>query len=509
MAAKATDGKSRRYNCWQLHTPDESYIRRVIKHARDYDINIIVLSHEIIKYVSQLYEEKERVALIGRICEAAHKQGLQVYIWPHELEHDVPPEYFNQNVIDVDRPGFWDWLGEKYEKLCVDFPQFDGFVFTFHETPYKVFDKDQVQSEFPASSLFARMINTINAPCLRHDKEVVVRSFFYEPEEIEWFRKGMEHVDDNVILQCKCVPHDWDPFYPHNPMIGALPSRQKIIEFDCSSEYTGRNRIPYAAPDYFHYRWKYSSAQPGIVGYNARLDHRGFDALFTPNEINIYSLYRLTREPDITPDRLWREWTMERYGKDAAHFIEQALRPTFRIVNKMLWPLGCRFNDHSRLPFIEYAETHLAKFSVTKWASDNEQLKETREKVLNPDPLTLEDIIREKEEALALADICLGHLERAADFLSARDFKDLCCRMTLLRRMVEVWRLHAEAFFGYEILKRTGLEGQENLSARTKRAISSLYRQAEVSRVSGQKEPCSEERISGVADELKKQLEGL
>jgi hypothetical protein len=37
---------------------------------------------------------------------------------------------------------------------------------------------------------FARMINTIDRVCTRHKKDFIVRSFLYEPEEMEWFKDG-------------------------------------------------------------------------------------------------------------------------------------------------------------------------------------------------------------------------------------------------------------------------------------------------------------------------------
>ena len=67
----------------------------------------------------------------------------------------------------------------------------------------------------------------------------------------------------------------------------------------------------------------------GVAGYNARIDHGGYDALYTPNEISIYTLYRLIEDRRVDADDIWPEWTRLRYGKDGAAAVEKTLHPTF------------------------------------------------------------------------------------------------------------------------------------------------------------------------------------
>ena len=54
----------------------------------------------------------------------------------------------------------------------------------------------------------------------RHRKDFIVRSFLYEPQEMQWFREGYDKTGLHVMVQTKCEPHDWDPFYPNDPLIG-------------------------------------------------------------------------------------------------------------------------------------------------------------------------------------------------------------------------------------------------------------------------------------------------
>jgi len=316
------------YRAWQFHKLDIQYVLRSMELAPQYNINTVVFSHGMIGTTSQLYDGTERGEQLQMLARKAHELGLRVWIWVHELDN-VPEKFLEKNIVQMDRSGFWDWLEKRYEQVFTDYPEFDGLILTFHETEYRIFRDSQVQSKLSKPDRFAKMINTIYKVCKKYQKDFIVRTFLYEPIELEWVKEGLLKSDPGVMVQSKCVPHDWDPYYPHNPLIGAFPQNKQIVEFDCSSEFTGKNRIPYTSPEYFEYRWRFDLKQPGVVGYNARVDHGGYDAIHTPNEINLYTLYRLTEDPDITANDIWKEWTEKRYGRGATLAIENALKPTF------------------------------------------------------------------------------------------------------------------------------------------------------------------------------------
>ncbi len=503
---------------WQFNSMNMEYVSSVMQLAPQYGINTVVYSHGMLWNTMDLYDGNrlnspykgvEHGQKLRELAGIARKLGLKVWIWTHELA-DVPQNFVRDGVVQADMPGFWDWLADRYEKVFTDFPEFDGVVLTLQESQNKIFSETEVASALSGPERIARLINTIDSVCVRHNKDLVVRTFVYEPEELDWVKEGIGLTDPRVIVQSKEVPHDWQPYYPSNPVIGAFPGRRQIVEFDVSSEFTGKNRIPYASPEYFADRWRYALSFPDVVGYVARLDHAGFDALFTPNEINAYTLYRLTEDSTITPGAIWYEWTSQRYGRQAAPYVEQALRPSFEIVNKAFFPLHFWITNHSRLPSLGYAESHISSRSLVKWLPGEPHYTVLEHRLNHPDPEVLEEVLAEKDSALALADEALLYLERAQPFLTAGQYEDLHWRFSLLRRTVLVWRYHAEAFWGYKVL----LEGGRvpGLHERVVRAIAALYRQAAVSEKDphvGDKPPASAREIRQVADELRTKLESL
>ena len=466
------------WRAWQFHTLDLPYVLAGLRLAPSYDINTVVFSHEMIGYASELFNGTERGAQLTRLTAAAHAEKLKVWIWVREFE-EVPPQFMADGVVQMDRPGFWEWVRGRYEQLFTAYPSFDGLMLTFEESPYQIFNLRKVASTLPMPDRFTELIDTIDAVCRRFHKEFIVRSFLYEPEQMDWFQKGYAKTDPHVMVQTKCEPHDWDPFYPNDSLIGAFPGRKQIIEFDGSSEYTGKNRVPYTQPEYFERRWRYDLSKPGVAGYNIRVDHAGYDALHTPNEINIYAMWRFTQDPHLTAADIWKEWTEKRYGKAAAPEIEQALRPTFDIVNQSFFALQFWITNHSRLPSFAYADEHLHSRTMAKWYPGEPKYKGLEARLAAPDPELLEAILAEKDAAIALAHGALHHLQNAKARITPEQYDDLYWRLSLAERTAIVWKWQAEALFGYKVLA-TGHK-VPGLAERVQRALTSLKAEADVS----------------------------
>ena len=494
------------YRAWQFHKLDLPYVSATMKLARDYDVNTVVFSHGMIGYASQLFDGTDRGEKLRALAREAHAQNLRVWIWVRELQN-VPERFLDGKVVQLDRPGFWESLEARYEEVFAKYPEFDGVILTFHETQYRVFDAKQVASTMSMPDRFAKMIDTIERVCSRRNKDFVVRSFLYEPREMQWFREGYAKTPQRVMIQTKCEPHDWHPFYPDHPLIGAFPERRQIVEFDGSSEYTGKNRIPYTQPEYFERRWRYALSRRGVAGYNIRLDHAGYDAIHTPNEINIYAMFRFTQDPNVAAADIWREWSAMRYGNQAAGEIEQALKPAFDIVNRSFFALKFWVTNHSRLPDFNYADGHLRSRSTAKWYPDDARYKQLELELSRPDSVTLEKILAEKDSAVALAHRSLQHLENARRNLTAEQYGDLYWRLALLERTALIWKLHAEAFFGYKVIEaKHEVPGSRE---RVARALAALDLEAEVSAADpriGSDPPASANEIRGFVADLRRRL---
>ena len=52
-------------------------------------------------------------------------------------------------------------------RVFTKYPEFDGLMLTFDETPYRVFDTKKVQSALSMPDRFAKVMNTIDAVAAR------------------------------------------------------------------------------------------------------------------------------------------------------------------------------------------------------------------------------------------------------------------------------------------------------------------------------------------------------
>jgi len=494
---------------WQFHTLDQSYVLAGLKLAKQYDVNTVVFSHEMIGYASELFDGTGRGEKLKDLTAAAHAENLKVWIWVREFER-APDSFCEGGKIWIDRPGFWEWVAGRYDRIFKTYPDFDGLMLTFEESPYPIFNTAKIASALSMPDRFTKLIDTIDEVCRRYRKDLVVRSFLYEPEQMEWFRQGYQKTDPHAMVQTKCETHDWDPFYPDDPLIGAFPGRKQIIEFDGSSEYTGKNRIPYTQPEYFERRWRYDLGKPGVTGYNLRVDHAGYDALHTPNEINIYAMWRFTEDPRVTASDIWREWTAMHYGAPAAAEIEQALRPSFDIVNQSFFALQFWITNHSALPSLSYADEHIHSRTLAKWYPGQAKYTDLEERLARPDPELLEQILAEKDTAIAEAQTALQHLSNVKSRITPGQYDDLYWRLRLAERTAVIWKLHAEAMFGYKVL--VAGHSVPGLPERVERALGALDKQAEVSAMDpriGAAPPASAREIREFTADIRKRMAAL
>jgi len=498
---------------WQFHVMKPDYVKSVIDRAKDYDINTVSFSHKMIGETSILYDGDDisrRGEELHSLAIYANDKNLAVWIWIHEL--DNVPEHFLENAkVQMDKRGFWKWLEKRYDKLFVDFPEFDGIILTFHETQYKIFDDNKINSKLSKPERFSKMVSTMNKSCLKHEKDFVVRTFLYEPKQLDWVKKGLLMADaGNIIIQSKCVPHDWQPYYPNNPIIGVFPNNRQIIEFDCSSEFTGKNKIPFASAQYFTRRFKYGLQFPEVKGYIARLDHGGHDGFFTPNNINTYTLHRLSADSSLTSDEIWKDWAETKYGKKAAPYAIKVLYPSEVIIKKTLYHLEFWITNKSYLPTFSYGDGHISSRTIAKWKPNESKYKILEKKLNHPDAEIYEKLLAEKGEAIVMIQKALVNLREGKQYFNTEDYNELRWQMDNMLRIAIIWKLHTETFFGYKILK----EGHsiDGLMKRTERAIKGLMLQADLAEydISIRNEfPGSAGRIRAVANELKEKLDEL
>ncbi len=441
---------------WQFHDNDEAYLMSALDRTREFGVNTVVFSHQIVRHTHQVLDEPERAAMLRRVTAKARSLGNKVFIWTHELA-DVPEEFYVGHQVDLHHPDIWLWLEGKYRALFATLPEIDGIVMTFHETKVKVLRDRAVIPRDPPPQRLARLMCELARVCRQHGKTLIVRTFFGEPGELEWMRQALAQVPDDVMVMSKEVPSDWQPFYPHHPLLGKVGNHKQILETHLAAEIGGANRIPFCHPEHLKMRLDHARNK-GVVGVIGRTEcYRNRHALGTVNEINVYALSRYWQDPRTNPDDVWDDWCAETYGLQAAPDVEAALRKSFEMTTKMYYAKGFWVSNHSRLPSYDYADGHISERSTAQWDPDP-KYKRIEESLNNPDQQVLAEILAEKDRAIRLCQESIKDVERARPHLTAAAYRQLEQTYARAEFCTRLWREAMAAFFRCKLYLRTGDE---------------------------------------------------
>ena len=71
---------------WTLLSNNDAGDDRTIAAAKDYRINHVQLSHDVVHHLRQLKESPDRRARTNRLTDLAHRSGVkEVAVWDHAL----------------------------------------------------------------------------------------------------------------------------------------------------------------------------------------------------------------------------------------------------------------------------------------------------------------------------------------------------------------------------------------------------------------------------------------
>lgn len=179
---------------------------------------------------------------------------------------------------------------------------------------------------------------------------VMWRAFVYSPSDADRAKQAyleFKPLDgkflDNVIVQVKNGPIDFQPREPYSPLFGAMPHTQLMVEFQVTQEYLGHsNHLAYLAP-----MWKefYSYYSPSNMKAAAGVTNIGDDTNWCGNNLaqsNWYAFGRLAWNPALSSEEIAREWLAQTFTADSRFvrpMTEVMMQSREAVVDYMM-PLG-------------------------------------------------------------------------------------------------------------------------------------------------------------------------
>lgn len=347
-------------NGWILLSDHMEYATRTIKAAKEYGVNQLQLSHNIIHNLKEIRDEQV-CSKVNTLIGQAHREGInEVLLWDHCLYSlDYYPDRFKikeSGLLDFDNPAFWSWLKEDYRQMLHQVEKADGLILTFIETGAYA-EKQHSDKMKTAAEKLAAVVNAVADVVMgEFHKKLYIRTFAYSEHEYQNILGCINLIHrDDIILMMKETPHDFFLTHPNNKYIGKI-NKPTIVEFDTGNEYNGQGVIANTWPEYVMKRWAVFSQFSNVIGYAARTDRYGDTSIVgTANEILLYALKRLSENPKVTPNQVYDEFILQKYGKQAHPFLKKAFMKSFDIVTSTLYTLGINTADHSSLNYANYA----------------------------------------------------------------------------------------------------------------------------------------------------------
>ena len=332
------------FDWWHL---PERLDRRMIDYARanaSVGINGVVINNVNAR---SFMLEPRYIAKYARLADAWRPYGIRLYV---SARFSAPQDVGGLGTSDPFEPQVKAWWKAKADEFYSAIPDFGGFLVKANSEGQPG-PQDYGRSHVDGANMLANAVG---------DRGTVIwRAFVYSAED-ETDRAKQAFAEfapldgqfaENVIIQVKNGPVDFQPREPFHPMFGAMPNTKLMLEAQITKEYLGfASHLAYLAP-----MWKeVLDEQTGRAGTVAEVvrpvgmagvANTGSDRNWSGShfdQANWYAFGRLAWNPDLTSKRIAQEWIAQTFTRDP-HAIDAITRIMMRsrdAVASYMTPLG-------------------------------------------------------------------------------------------------------------------------------------------------------------------------
>jgi alpha-glucuronidase len=300
---------------------------------------------------------------IARIAEALRPWGVRMVL---SVDFGSPQRVGGLATFDPLDPGVAAWWKAKTDEVYRAVPDLAGFLLKA-DSEGRIGPSAYGRTHADAANVIARALKP-------HGGLFFYRGFVYD-HHMDWrnlkndraraaydnFNRLDGQFDDNVVIQIKHGPIDFQVREPASPLFGALEHTNQAIELQVTQEYFGQGRyLVFLIP-----MWKealdfdmqargvgtpvkalvagkvFQRPTGGFVG----VSNVGLDANWLGNHLsqaNLYGFGRLAWNPDLSSQQIANEWTRLTFGHDpqVVQTIEAMQLKSWRVYENYTGSLG-------------------------------------------------------------------------------------------------------------------------------------------------------------------------
>ena len=276
---------------------------------------------------------------LARIADIFRPWGVQLSV---SVDLGSPKSAGGLNTFDPLDPRVVEWWRAQAEKIYRQIPDFGGFVVKA-DSEGRAGPSSYGRTPADAANVVARALRP-------HRGLLFYRAFVYD-HHLDWknlkndraraaydiFHPLDGKFDDNVIVQIKHGPIDFQAREPVSPLFGGLAKTNQGIELQITQEYTGQQRhvvfLPPMWKEVLDFDLRVNGGNTPVkdlvagetfhrpVGAFVGVANVGMDLNWLRHPLalaNLYGFGRLAWNPNQSPESIAEEWARLTFGNDPA-----------------------------------------------------------------------------------------------------------------------------------------------------------------------------------------------
>ncbi len=342
---------------WNWHTLPDYKDPRYTDYARanaSLGINAVTVTNV---NANALVLTKPYLEKLQALADIFRPYGIRLFL---TARFSAPIELDKFKTADPLDEGVKAWWKRKTDEIYQYIPDFGGFLVKANSE-----GQPGPQNYKRNHADGANMLADAVAP---HGGNIVWRAFVYNPESDDRFKQAYEEFKpldgqfrNNVLVQVKNGPIDFQPREPFSPLFGAISKTPLIMEFQITQEYLGQaTHLVYQAPMFKEVlnAETFSNGKPatvlnvieqrlrpdaltGIAGVaNIGNDRNWTGHLF--GQANWYAFGRLAWNPNLSSESIAEEWIRQTFNNHpvTVQTVQKMMMGSHESLVRYMTPLG-------------------------------------------------------------------------------------------------------------------------------------------------------------------------
>ncbi len=301
---------------WTSENIPEARIRKYAELCASVGLNGSVLNNV---NSNHLILDAGHIERIGKIADILREYGIRTYV---SIKWNTPILLSGVKSGDPLDPEVRKWWKDKAEEIYSRIPDFGGFLVKANSEG-QTGPQDYGRTHSDGANMLAEAVAPFGGI-------VMWRAFVYAPTSPDRANQAVEEFlpldgtfADNVIVQIKNGPVDFQPREPFSPLFGKLRNTNMMVEFQITQEYLGfSNHLAYHGVTFEECLDSdtYSNGEGSTVARNiiaiAGVANTGQDDNFCGyifGQANWYAFGRLAWNPDLGAGEIADEWIRQTF----------------------------------------------------------------------------------------------------------------------------------------------------------------------------------------------------